>query len=40
MLIKPFYSGNPQMGILVNSECTDEMLNNAAFHLGLHCLMG
>ena len=27
------------MGTLVNSEDTDEMQHNAAFHCGLHCLL-
>ena len=27
------------MGTLANSEDTDEMLYNAAFHQGLHCLL-
>ena len=27
------------MGTLVNGEDTDEMLQNAAFHQGLHCLL-
>ena len=27
------------MGTLVNSEDTDEMHHNAAFHQGLHCLL-
>ena len=26
------------MGTLANSEDTDEMLHNAVFHQGLHCL--
>ena len=28
------------MGTLANSEDTDEMQHNAAFHHGLHCLLG
>ena len=27
------------MDTLANSEDPDEMQNNAAFHLGLHCLL-
>ena len=27
------------MSTLANSEDPDEMLHNAAFHLGLHCLL-
>ena len=27
------------MGILANNEEPDEMLHNAAFHKGLHCLV-
>ena len=27
------------MGTLANSEVTYEMQHNAAFHLGLHCLL-
>ena len=30
--------GYPQTGTLANSEDTDEMLHNTAFHQGLHCL--
>ena len=28
------------MGTLANSEDSDEMQHNAAFHQGLHCLLG
>ena len=28
------------MGTLTNSEDPDEMQHNAAFHQGLHCLLG
>ena len=28
------------MGTLANSEYLDEMQHNAAFHQGLHCLLG
>ena len=28
------------MGTLANSEDPDEMQHNAAFHQGLHCLLG
>ena len=33
------YTGNPETGSLANNEYPDEMQNNAAFHLGLHCLL-
>ena len=36
--INPFYTGNPQIGILANIEDPDEMHYNAAFHLGIHSL--
>ena len=29
----------PKTGTLANSEDPDEMLHNAAFHQGLHCLL-
>ena len=29
----------PKAGTLVNGENPDEMLNNVAFHHGLHCLL-
>ena len=32
------YTGNPETG-LKNSEDPNEMLHNAAFHLGIHCLL-
>ena len=35
----PFWTGNPLTGTLSNSEDPDEMLHNAAFHLGLHYLV-
>ena len=35
----PLYTGNPYTGTLANSEDTDEMQLNAAFHQGLHCLL-
>ena len=31
--------GDLQMGTFTNSEDPDEMLHNAAFHQGLHCLL-
>ena len=43
LTINPLYTGLPplnpliQMGTLVNSEDTDEMQHDAAFHQGLHC---
>ena len=33
------YTGNPLTGTLAISEDPDEMQHNAAFHLGLHCLL-
>ena len=30
---------NPLTGTLTNSADPDEMLHNAAFHLGMHCLL-
>ena len=33
------YTGNLQTGTLANSEDSDEMQDNAAFHHGLHCLL-
>ena len=33
------YTGNTYMGTLANSEDSDEMQHNAAFHHGLHCLL-
>ena len=38
-VFNPLYTGNPQMGTLVNSEDVDEMQHNAAFHQCLHCLL-
>ena len=38
-VFNPFFTGNPQTGTLANSEDPDEMQLDAAFHLGLHCLM-
>ena len=37
--INPLYIGNPRTGSLANSEDSDEMPHNAAFHQGLHCLL-
>ena len=31
--------GNPKTGTFTKSEDPDEMLHNAAFHQGLHCLL-
>ena len=31
------YTGNPEMGTFIYSEDPDQMLNNTAFHQGLHC---
>ena len=36
--VNPCHSGHLQTGTLANSEDTDEMPHNAAFHQGLHCL--
>ena len=33
------YTGKPLTSILKNSEDPNEMLHNAAFHLGLHCCL-
>ena len=33
-------TGNPLKTTLASSEDPDEMLHNAAFHQGLHCLLG
>ena len=35
----PLYMGDLQMGTFTDSEDPDEMLHNAAFHQGLHCLL-
>ena len=37
--INPLYSGNPKMSNLANSEDPDEMPQDVAFLLGLHCLL-
>ena len=37
--INPLRTRNPITGILANIEDPDEMLQTAAFHLGLHCLL-
>ena len=39
LLINPLKTRNPKMGTLANSEDPDEMLHDAAFHQGLHCLL-
>ena len=36
--INPVYSGNPLMSTFANSEDTDAMQHDAAFHQCLHCL--
>ena len=33
------YTGTPSTGSLENNEDPDEMQHNAAFHLGMHCLL-
>ena len=38
-IINPLFTGNPLMGTLANSEDSDEMQHNAAFHQDLHCLL-
>ena len=38
-LAYPFENGNPKTGTLANREDSDELLYNAAFHQGLHCLL-
>ena len=35
----PFYTGNPHKSLGANSEDPDEIPQNAAFHLGQHCLL-
>ena len=35
---EPFVTRNPELGISTNGEDPDEMLHNAAFRQGLHCL--
>ena len=40
MKIEPFAYLKPLKGNLVNSEDPDETQHNAAFHQGLHCLLG
>ena len=39
LLIRDNNSGYLQTGTLVNSEDSDEMPHNAAFHQGLNCLL-
>ena len=39
ILINPLYTGNCKIGTLANSEDPDEILHNAAFNQGLHCLL-
>ena len=36
--LNPLYSGSSIMGTFANSEDSDEMQHNGAFHQGLHCL--
>ena len=33
-------TGNPKTGTYANSEIQDEMPHKAAFHQGMHCLLG
>ena len=40
MSFNPLHTGNAKMGTLANSEDPDEMQHNAAFHQGLHYLLG
>ena len=37
--LNPLYAGNGLMGTLANSEDSDEMSHDAAFHQGQHCLL-
>ena len=37
-VLNPLYSGNPETSTFANSEDSDEMQHNAAFHQGLLCL--
>ena len=39
IIVNPLYTGNYQTCTLANSEDPDEMPQNVAFHLGLHCLL-
>ena len=38
-MLNPLKTRHPKMGTLANSEDLDEMLHDAAFHQGLHCLL-
>ena len=40
MCINPLWTKKPLTGTLANSEDPDEMPLNAAFHQGLHSLLG
>ena len=35
-LVNPLYTSNPKMRTLANSEDSDEMPHDVAFHQGLH----
>ena len=35
----PLHTGESEMSALANSDDPDQMPHNAAFHLGLHCLL-
>ena len=39
MNVNLLWTRNPWTGTLTNSEDSDEMPHNAAFHQGLHCLL-
>ena len=38
-LAYPLYASDSELHALANSEDPDEMPHDAAFHLGLHCLL-
>ena len=38
-VINPSFTGNLITDFAANTEDPDEMLHNAAFHQGLHCLL-
>ena len=37
--VNPLYMGNSKLGVFTNSEDPCEMPHDAAFHMGLHCLL-
>ena len=39
LYVNPLKTEIPKVDTLINSEDPDEMPHNAAFHLGLHCLL-